>query len=99
MPTGDDPVILDMATSAIALGKVRVAGLKGEDVPPGCLFDAEGRPTNDPGVIASGGSLGPFGGHKGSGLAYICELLGGALAGSGRCKMSRSRAKSQLIIC
>ena len=81
VPTGDDPVILDMATSAIALGKVRVAGLKGEDVPPGCLFDAEGRPTNDPGVIASGGSLGPFGGHKGSGLAYICELLGGALAG------------------
>ena len=81
VPTGDDPVILDMATSAIALGKVRVAGLKGEDVPPGCLFDAEGRPTNDPSVIASGGSLGPFGGHKGSGLAYICELLGGALAG------------------
>ena len=81
IPTDGDPVILDMATSAIALGKVRVAGLKGVEVPPGCLFDAEGRPTQDPGVIAEGGSLGPFGGHKGSGLAYICELLGGALAG------------------
>ena len=74
VPTGDDPVILDMATSAIALGKVRVAGLKGEDVPPGCLFDAEGRPTNDPSVIASGGSLGPFGVIKGLGLLIYASF-------------------------
>ena len=79
VPTSGDPVILDMATSAIALGKVRVAGLKGEDVPPGCLFDAEGRPTSDPSVIASGGSLGPFGGHKGSAFSIVIEILSGLL--------------------
>jgi uncharacterized oxidoreductase len=70
-----------MATSAIALGKVRVASMKGEPVPEGALFDHQGRPTQDPNAIAEGGSLGPFGQHKGSGLALMCELLGGALAG------------------
>ncbi|MFK7914321.1 MAG: malate/lactate/ureidoglycolate dehydrogenase [Pseudomonadales bacterium] len=78
-----DPVVLDMATSAIALGKVRVAHMKGEAVADGVLVDHQGVPTNDPGVMyeAPFGSLGPFGGHKGYGLAVICELLGGALAG------------------
>jgi uncharacterized oxidoreductase len=45
------------------------------------LFDAQGLPTTDPKAIAEGGSLGPFGQHKGYGLALICELLGGGLAG------------------
>jgi uncharacterized oxidoreductase len=81
VPTESEPLILDMATSAIALGKVRVADMKNELVPEHALFDAAGRPTRDPGVIAEGGSLGPFGQHKGSGLALMCELLGGALAG------------------
>ncbi len=83
VPTGnpDEPVVLDMATSAIALGKVRVAGMKNVPVPEGSLFDAEGVPTTDAGAIAAGGSLGPFGQHKGYGLAFICELLGGGLAG------------------
>ena len=81
VPTESAPLILDMATSAIALGKVRVANMKGEQVPEGALFDAAGRPTQDANAIAEGGSLGPFGGHKGSGLALMCELLGGALAG------------------
>jgi uncharacterized oxidoreductase len=80
---GDTPVVLDMATSAIAQGKVRVAHMKGEPVPDGALVDAEGVPTNDPGVMFSdpAGALGPFGAHKGYGLALMCELLGGALAG------------------
>lgn len=84
IPRADaDPVVLDMATSAIALGKVRVAHMKGEKVADGVLVDHEGRPTNDPGVMYQEplGALGPFGGHKGYGLAVICELLGGALAG------------------
>ena len=81
IPTEGDPIVLDMATSAIALGKVRVAAMKGVPVPDGALFDGEGVPTNDPGAIAAGGSLGPFGQHKGYGLALICELLGGGLAG------------------
>ena len=81
IPTDSDPVVLDMATSAIALGKVRVADMKGVPVPEGTLFDAEGVETTDPGTIQKGGSLAPFGKHKGYGLALICELLGGGLAG------------------
>ncbi|MCP5179228.1 MAG: malate/lactate/ureidoglycolate dehydrogenase [Pseudomonadales bacterium] len=80
---GTWPIVLDMATSAIALGKVRVAHNKGVDVPAGALVDHEGKPTTSPKVMFSEpfGSLGPFGEHKGYGLAVLCELLGGGLAG------------------
>ena len=81
VPTDGEPIVLDMATSAIALGKVRVARMKGVDVPDGALFDVEGKPSNDPETIEKGGSLGPFGQHKGYGLGLVCELLGGGLAG------------------
>ncbi len=79
----EPPVILDMATSAIALGKVRVAHNAGNQVPEGVLVDHEGTPTTDPSVMYNEpfGALGPFGKHKGYGLAVMCELLGGALAG------------------
>ena len=77
------PVVLDMATSAVAMGKVRVAYNAGNDVPAGALVDHEGTPTTDPKVMFEKpfGALGPFGGHKGHGLAVMCELLGGGLAG------------------
>ena len=77
------PVVLDMATSAIALGKVRVAYNAGKEVPEGALLDHEGVPTTNPAVMYEKpfGTLGPFGLHKGYGLAVMCELLGGALAG------------------
>ncbi len=80
---GQPPLILDMATSAIALGKVRVAAMKGETVPAGSLIDAEGNPSTDPKVLfgAPKGALSPFGAHKGYGLAVVCELLAGALVG------------------
>jgi len=85
VPRSDGPpLVLDMASSAIALGKVRVAYMKGERVTEGALTDHEGTPTDDPAVMfeAPFGALGPFGGHKGYGLAVICEMLGGALAGA-----------------
>ncbi|MFM8508760.1 MAG: malate/lactate/ureidoglycolate dehydrogenase [Betaproteobacteria bacterium] len=77
------PVILDFATSMIAQGKTRVAHNKGEQVAPGCLIDDQGRDTQDPrySVIPPWGALMTFGAHKGYGLAVMCELLGGALAG------------------
>lgn len=80
---GRPPVILDMATSVIAQGKTRVAHNKGEQVAADCLIDDHGRPTRDPryGVIPPFGALLAFGAHKGYGLALMCELLGGALAG------------------
>jgi uncharacterized oxidoreductase len=82
--TGRDPVILDFATSMIAQGKTRVAHNKGEPVEPGCLIDDKGQPTRDPrySVIPPLGALLTFGAHKGYGLATMCELLGGALAGA-----------------
>lgn len=81
---GGEPLLLDMATSAIALGKARVAREESREVPPGNLVDAEGRPTTDPNVLygeGPHGALMPFGLHKGYGLALVCELLGGALTG------------------
>jgi len=82
---GQPPFVLDLATSKVAQGKVRVAYNKGETLAPGCLLDAEGKPTNDPkhGVVDPIGALLPFGEHKGYGLAMACELLAGAVAGGG----------------
>jgi uncharacterized oxidoreductase len=84
---GRPPIILDFATSKIAMGKVRVALNKGEQVPENTLIDAEGRPSRDPAVMyappGQRGALFTFGEHKGSGLAIICELFAGALTGGG----------------
>jgi uncharacterized oxidoreductase len=82
---GQPPFILDMATSGVAQGKVRVAHNKGEKLPPGLLLDDKGNPTLDArfGVIEPFGALTTFGLHKGYGLAVACELLGGALTGGG----------------
>jgi len=81
---GEPAAMVDMATSKIALGKVRVAFNSGERVPEGTLIDPVGRATTDPGVMFSedsSGALTTAGDHKGSGLAIMCELLGAALIG------------------
>ena len=80
---GREPIVLDMATSVVAQGKTRVAYNKGEALAPGQLLDDLGQPTTDPkyGVVEPLGALRTFGEHKGFGLALVCELLGGALAG------------------
>jgi uncharacterized oxidoreductase len=86
---GHDPFILDFATSRVAQGKMRVAHNEGRRVEPGTLIDEQGQPTTDPGVVVvpqgNGlfGALLAFGEHKGYGMAVACELLGGALTGSG----------------
>ncbi len=82
---GQPPFILDMATSGVAQGKVRVAHNKGEKLPPGLLLDDKGNSTLEArfGVIEPYGALTTFGLHKGYGLAVVCELLGGALSGGG----------------
>jgi uncharacterized oxidoreductase len=82
---GNPAMIFDMATSNIAMGKVRVANNKGVEVPPGSLIDAHGNETNDPGVMYSDpkGALRSVGNHKGYGLALVCELLAGGLTNGG----------------
>lgn len=84
--SGRDPLVLDFATSAIAMGKVRVANNKGVPVPAGSLMDPQGHPTDDPSVMfpPAGeplGALRTFGEHKGYVLAVMCELLGAAVTG------------------
>jgi hydroxycarboxylate dehydrogenase B len=86
VPLKDEPpFLLDMATSAVAQGKLRVAHNKGARIPQGWLIDGDGNPTQDPrwGVLQPFGAMLTTGGHKGYGLAVACELLGGALTGGG----------------
>jgi uncharacterized oxidoreductase len=80
---GKEPIVLDFATSQVAMGKVRVANNKKVAMDEGLLIDSAGRPTTDPGVMynAPYGAILPFGLHKGGGLAMICDLLAGALTG------------------
>ncbi len=87
LPRGGDrpPIVLDFATSIVALGKTRVAMNRGEAMDDGVLIDAQGRPTTDPAVMwrTPRGAILPFGLHKGYGLAVLCELLAGAVTGGG----------------
>jgi uncharacterized oxidoreductase len=80
-----EPVVLDMATSRIAFGKVKVAHNAGKRVPAGSLIDADGEPTEDPGAMFTDprGAMLTVGEHKGYGLALVCDLLGGILTGGG----------------
>jgi len=75
--------MLDLATSTVAFGKVRVAHNRGEKIPLGWVIDDAGAATDDPSPmwLERSGALTPFGQHKGSGLAIFVELLAGAIAG------------------
>ena len=101
---GKDHVILDFATSVVAEGKAYVALKGGKPVPEGSLISADGKLTDDPSVLygdpgadgvrtAAGGdgALRAMGDHKGSGLAMMCELVGGALTGAGTAGPGRQR--------
>jgi uncharacterized oxidoreductase len=93
---GQDMVLLDFATSVVAEGKVLVASQGGKKLPENALIEQDGRMTGDPHTLygpyeATGprnyrqgtGAIRAFGDHKGSGLAVLCELLGGSLTGAG----------------
>ena len=79
-PSADEPVIWDIGTSAIMHAEVVLAGRLGEPLEEGVAFDAAGRPTRNP-AAALEGAFAAWGGHKGSGLGVVVQLLG-ALAGS-----------------
>jgi LDH2 family malate/lactate/ureidoglycolate dehydrogenase len=80
IPRADGPpLVLDMATSATARGKIILAGQRGDDIPDGWAVDVDGRPTTDPGEALQGAVV-PFAGPKGSGLAMMIDLLCGGLA-------------------
>lgn len=87
IPAGEEPpMVLDMATSVWARGKIMVHLARGEELPEGVFMDAEGNPTTDPGWYTEGGvlrTLGGIAGYKGYGLSLLVEVLTGALSGAG----------------
>jgi LDH2 family malate/lactate/ureidoglycolate dehydrogenase len=76
-----EPIVLDMSTSAAALGKIVLAEKAGTSIPENWAQDREGRPTTDP-KLALEGSLTPIAGPKGSGLALVLDILSGLLSGA-----------------
>ena len=90
IPAGEEPpYVLDMATSAVAVGKLELARRKSEPIPVGWAKDSEGRDTTDPNDYWSGGALVPLGSlpelssHKGFGLGMLVDILSGVLTGVG----------------
>lgn len=82
IPAGEEPpVVLDMATTVAAYGKVKTKAQRGETMPEGWMIDREGRPLTDP-KRANEGLLLPIGGYKGYGLALVFGLLAGTLNGA-----------------
>ena len=80
VPCNDhEPLVLDMATSLLANGRVRLARERGEPIPEGLSIDSQGNPNADPDLSAA---LLPAGGYKGSGLAMMLGILSGVLAGA-----------------
>jgi hydroxycarboxylate dehydrogenase B len=81
--------VLDMATGAIAEGSLMLAIDRGEMIAPGLILDGAGQPTRVPAAFYGAppgeppGAILPFGGHKGSGLSFFCEILAGSLSGGG----------------
>lgn len=80
-PSEDGNYVLDMAISAAARGKIRLAEKNGEKIPFGWAVDKDGNPTNDPTAAIAGNML-AIGGVKGFGLAMVADLLAGLLSGS-----------------
>jgi LDH2 family malate/lactate/ureidoglycolate dehydrogenase len=82
VPAGEEPpIVLDMATTVAAYGKVKTKAQRGETMPEGWMMDRQGRPLTDP-ARASEGFLLPIGGYKGYGLALVFGLLAGTLNGA-----------------
>jgi len=75
------PLVWDQASSVTAMGEVMLAAQEGHSVADNVGIDAEGRATTDPKAIMAGGALLPFGGHKGSAIAAMVEILAAALTG------------------
>jgi len=73
------PIVVDWATSTVAMGRVQQFRREGKPLPPGCAVDAEGRETTDPNQAVA---LLPFGGHKGYGLGLINEIYSAFIGGS-----------------
>jgi LDH2 family malate/lactate/ureidoglycolate dehydrogenase len=81
VPADPEPLVLDMATSLVSMGKIHDHANRGEPIPHGWALDAQGNPTTDA-TAAKAGSIAPFGGAKGYALGLAIEVLVTSLAGS-----------------
>ncbi len=97
-PSANGPLVLDIATSVIAEGKIQMMRNKHQLLPPGSVIDGNGKPTTDPDSFYADppGAILPFGGHKGSGLSFFCEVLAGSLTG-GFASNSKSPTAGRLV--
>lgn len=75
------PLVFDFATTTMANGDVQIAAREGRQLPLGVGVDRFGEPTRDPAAILDGGALVPFGGHKGSAISLMIELMTAGLSG------------------
>ncbi len=82
---GEKPILLDMATSIVANGKVSLKVGTGERIPEGWILDPNGKPSTKPEDFDRGGAMLPFGTYKGYGLGLMVDILCGAFTGSGGC--------------
>jgi LDH2 family malate/lactate/ureidoglycolate dehydrogenase len=83
LPSGEyEPVFLDMALSVVAGNRLDIYRRRGEPIPEGWAFDKDGNPTTDPHEVRQGGTLAPFAGYKGSGLAIVLGMMTSFLAGA-----------------
>jgi LDH2 family malate/lactate/ureidoglycolate dehydrogenase len=83
VPAGKyNTLMMDVAMSAVADGKVQVAKATGKLLEPGCILDKNGKPSVVPDDYLSGGVLLPFGAHKGYGLSVMVECMAGILSGA-----------------
>jgi uncharacterized oxidoreductase len=104
LPTGTaDPVVLDISMSVMAEGKVRVKRNRGEKLPEGCIIDAAGNPTTEPGDLYGPppGAILPFGGivgYKGYGLGFVVDVLVGTLSGAGCSRANPDRFGNAVLI-
>ncbi len=108
---GRPPLVLDFATSVVAEGKVLVASQGGKKIPADALIGPDGEMSGDPVLLygeyepagprdfrKGSGAIRAFGDHKGSGLALMCELLGGALTGNGCAALERPSANGMFSL-
>jgi LDH2 family malate/lactate/ureidoglycolate dehydrogenase len=97
VPARGEPLLLDMATSVVAEGKVRLALAHGSMLPPGAIVASDGQPSTSPSDYDAGGSLLPAGGYKGFGLSALIEALAVSLTGADA--PGRSPVDGALVIC
>ena len=97
------PLLLDITSSVVAQGKIRVAVNRGESVPLGWLINSEGEPTSNPQdlMVSPPGALLPLGGivgHKGYALGLMIDILGGALSGAGCSGSGNTRLQNGVLM-